>query len=92
MKAPGALVQSWYNLNPDMDKELYINLSVRWDYYSITKLQQLRRWSLGMDKYCHRILYNVCNYVSVLGLKLTPASKMKKAVLTRIYVYQYECK
>ena len=28
------------------------------------------RWSLGMDKWFHTTLYNGCNYLSMLGLKL----------------------
>ena len=32
-------------------------------------------WSLGMDKYAPPILYNECNYLSILRLKLTHVSK-----------------
>ena len=35
-----------------------------WNYLSIPKLQRLHRWSLGMDKLCHRTLYDGCNYLS----------------------------
>ena len=33
-------------------------------------------WSLGMDKLFHPTLNNGCNYLSKLGLKLNPESKM----------------
>ena len=46
-----------------------------WNYLSIPKLQRLHRWSLGMDKQFHPIHYNVCNYLSMLGLKLNHVSK-----------------
>ena len=35
----------------------YIHLYVVWNYLSIPKLQRYNRWSLGMDKYFHPILY-----------------------------------
>ena len=41
-----------------------------WIYLSIPKLQRLHPWSLGMEKWFHPTLYNGCNYLSVLGLKL----------------------
>ena len=40
------------------------------------KLYQLHHWSLGMDKLFHLTLYNGCNYLSMLGLKLNHTSKM----------------
>ena len=46
-----------------------------WNYLSIPKLQRLHRWSLGMDKLFHPTLYNECNYLSMLGLKLNQVSK-----------------
>ena len=46
-----------------------------WNYLSIPKLQRLHRWSLGMDKWFHSTLYNGCNYLSMLGLKLNHVSK-----------------
>ena len=48
---------------------------MRWNYLSIPKLQRLHRWSLGMDKLFHPILYNGCDYISMLGLKLNHVSK-----------------
>ena len=48
---------------------------MRWNYVSIPKLQRCNRWSLGMDKYLHTTLYNGCNYLSMLGLKLNHVSK-----------------
>ena len=42
-----------------------------WDEItSIPKLQRCNRWSLGMDKHFHATHYTVCNYLSMLGLKL----------------------
>ena len=46
-----------------------------WNYLSIPKLQRLHRWSLGMDKSFHATLYNVCDYLSMLRLKLNHVSK-----------------
>ena len=46
-----------------------------WNHLSIPKLQRLHRWSLGMDKQFHPTLYNGCNYLSMLGLKLNHVSK-----------------
>ena len=46
-----------------------------WNYLSIPKLQHCNRWGLGMDKLFHRTLYDGCNYLSMLGLKLIHVSK-----------------
>ena len=46
-----------------------------WNYLSIPKLQRCNRWSLGMDKKFHLTLYQACNYLSMLGLKLNHVSK-----------------
>ena len=46
-----------------------------WNYLSIPKLQQLHRWSLGMDKLFHPALHNGCNYISMLGLKFIHVGK-----------------
>ena len=35
----------------------------------------LHLWRLEIDKWCHPILYNGCNYSSMLGLKLSHISK-----------------
>ena len=45
-----------------------------WNYLYIPKLQRLHRCSLGMDKKFHLTLYNGCNYLSMLGLKLIHVS------------------
>ena len=50
-------------------------LSMGWNNFSILKLQRLYRWSLGMHKLFHPTLYNWCNYLSMLGLKLTHVNK-----------------
>ena len=41
-----------------------------WNYLSIPKLQRRNRWSLGMDNEFHTTIYNECNYLFMLGLKL----------------------
>ena len=46
-----------------------------WNNLSIPKLQRCNRWSLGMDKLFHTTVYNGCNYLSMLGLKLNHVSK-----------------
>ena len=48
---------------------------MQWNYLSIPKLQRLHRWSLGRDKKFHPTLYQVCEYLSMLGLKLIHVSK-----------------
>ena len=47
---------------------------MRWNYLSITKLQLLQRWGLGMDKLLHPTHYRTCDYLSMLGLKLRHVS------------------
>ena len=46
-----------------------------WNYLSIPKLQRCNRWSLEMDKQFHLTLCQVCDYLSMLGLKLNHVSK-----------------
>ena len=46
-----------------------------WNYLSVPKLQRLNRWSLGMDKWFHPTLHRACDYLSLLGLKLSHVSK-----------------
>ena len=46
-----------------------------WNYLSIPTLQRLHRWCLGIDKLFYPTLQNICNYSSMLGLKLIHASK-----------------
>ena len=46
-----------------------------WYYLSIHKLQQLHRWSLGMDKLFHPTPYQACHYLSILGIKLNHVGK-----------------
>ena len=46
-----------------------------WNYSSISKLQLLHRWSLGIDTWFHSTLYSVCDYLSILGLKLIHVNK-----------------
>ena len=48
-----------------------------WDEitYPFPKHQQCNRWGVGMDKYFHYKLYQACDYLSMLGLKLNYVSK-----------------
>ena len=41
-----------------------------WNYSSIPKLRRLHLWSLGRDGLFHTILYNGCNYLSMMGFTL----------------------
>ena len=43
---------------------------MRWSYVSISNLQRLHRWSLGMAKWFHPTLYDECDSLSMLGFKL----------------------
>ena len=45
---PGALLRTWLNFNPSMDKSSYVQESVGWNHLSISKLQMCSCWSLGM--------------------------------------------
>ena len=40
-----------------------------------SQIQRLHLWSLGMDKWFHLTIYNGCNYLSILGLKLNHVSE-----------------
>ena len=71
----GDSLLTWLNFYPSMDKESYPLLCVGWNHLSIPKLHRLHRWSLGMDKLFHPTLYQACNYLSELGLKLNHVSK-----------------
>ena len=46
----------------------------------------LHHWSLGMDKYFHPTLYNVCNYVSMLGLKVNHVRKRDPRYTRSVYL------
>ena len=48
---------------------------MRLNYLSIHKLQRRNRWSLVMNKSFHPTFHNGCDYISMLGLKLTHLSK-----------------
>ena len=55
--------------------QLLIYPNVQQCNLSIPKLKQCNCWILGMDKWFHPTLYNGCNYLSMLGLKLNHVSK-----------------
>ena len=59
------------------NQETKILLWPLWLTWSIPKLQWLYHWSwsLGKDKSFHPTLYNICNYLSMLRLKLNNLSK-----------------
>ena len=65
---------------------------MRWIYLSIPNFNLCTRWSLGMDKLFHRTLYNGCDYISMLGLKLIhfckrgPSSTFLNTKITRMQV------
>ena len=48
---------------------------MEWNNLSIPKLQRCNRWSLGMHKWFPPTLYWVCDYLSMMGLKLIHVSK-----------------
>ena len=43
--------------------------------YPFLNFNGSNRWNLGMDKWFHPTVYNGCNYLSMLGLKLNHVSK-----------------
>ena len=55
-----------------------------WNYSFIPKLQQLHNWSLRMYKQFHATLYNGCNYLSMLGLKLIDVSKRGPDIISQV--------
>ena len=74
-KGPFSLLLTQFNFNPSMDMQSHAQYSVRWNYLSIPKLQQLHCWSLGKDMLFHLTHYNTRDYLSMLGLKLNHVSK-----------------
>ena len=62
-----------------------------WNYLSIARLQRLRRWGLGMDKYFHRTHHNARNYLSVSGLKLIHVSKMGPRCRHATLISNFKC-
>ena len=48
---------------------------VGWNHLFITKLHWCNRWNLVMEKLFHLTLYNGCNYLSMLEVKLMPVGK-----------------
>ena len=72
---PVAPFTNMVNSNPNMDNYSHEQLSVGLNYLSIPKLERLRRWSLGMNKYFHPTFYNGCDYFPMLELKLNNVSK-----------------
>ena len=71
------LLLTWFNFNPRMDKQSHAQWSVRRNNLSIPKLQRCKRWSLGMDNEFHPTLFNACNYLFMLRLKLNHVSKRR---------------
>ena len=51
-----------------------------WNYLSIPKFQRLYRWGFGMDKKFNPTIYNGCDYLSMLRLKLNHVSKKEPQV------------
>ena len=78
---------TWITIFPSMDKSLHTQKSVGWKYLSIPKLQRYNRWSLGMDKLFHPILYNRYNYLPMLGLEIIHISKRGSTAETTIMKY-----
>ena len=48
---------------------------MEWNYWSIPKLHFVQFWSLEMEKYLHPTLYDECNYLDTLWLRLNQVSK-----------------
>ena len=66
------LLLSWFNFNPSRDKQLHAWKNVGWNYLSIPNLQRLQVISFHSF---HSTLYNLCIYLSMLGLKLNYVDK-----------------
>ena len=50
VRTTGALLLRWINFSPRMHEQIHPLKSVGWNYWSLPKLEQCNRWSLGMDK------------------------------------------
>ena len=64
---------------------------MEWNNLSIPKLQRCNRWSLGMDKYFHLMLYWSCDYLSMLGLNSIHLGKMGPRYITPPRYHWYVC-
>ena len=81
LKSLAFFLLTWFNFNLCMDKLSHAQSSADWNFLFILKLQRLPNWRLGMDKSFHPTLYNKCNYVSVVELKLSHVSKISPSKL-----------
>ena len=48
--ATGPLLSTWVYFNPGINTQSHAQLSVRWTYIAIPKLQRVFLWRLGVDK------------------------------------------
>ena len=97
LKVRFSTAKMWKNVLPinkqDMSKAWMNNHvaqeSVGWNYLSISKLQWLHHWSLGKEKKFHLTLYDGCNYIFILWLKLIHASKRGSwiQIMTECHTY-----
>ena len=87
--SPGPPLLTWFNFHPSMDKLLHTQKSLGWNCLFIPKLQRLHRWCFGMDEWFHPTLYNECNYLWMLGLKLIRVSKRGHWFWKIVYVQRF---
>ena len=79
----GPLLLTWFNVIPNMDEQPHVQQKMRWNYLS--KPIRHSGWRSGMDKQFHPIRYDLCNYLSLPGLKLVKgvAAKFSSIVPAR---------
>ena len=65
----------------------YVHCNVMCGMKSFIHSQTL--WSLRMDKIFHPALYQACDYLSLLGLKLNHVNEMDRRFSLSIYIYIY---
>ena len=88
-----SLNQKFYNIKESANQRPKGNkfIFAGWNYLSIPKLNfnGCNRWSLGMDKCFHPTVYNGCDYLSMLGLKLNHVSKRAPCSMASNYLSQH---
>ena len=89
----GPFLLTWIKISLSMDMLSSASKSMVWNYLSIPKLQRYNCWNLGMDRSLHPTIYNWCNYLSMMGLKLNHVSKWAPGVrlIVSLNTAIYDC-
>ena len=73
----GPLLLAWIDFNPSTEHGYVITSLIKCCMKLLIhpQLQQCNHWSWGMNKLFHLTFYNGCDYLSMLGLKLSHVDK-----------------